>query len=191
MQRISQRFLHLLHLPFFYLQSVADLSKFAVPLIMNADTQWTLEPWHVKLALLRHGVTVEEESITLPEHKFSGPNEAYEGGEILISLKVELPDVMMNLVDQLYFVFQINDYETVNIRAIFFHQSIQDTHVVPPPGWNVRFYPSLLPDQAEALKMLPRHPLSGDDVANFRDGKEILEKYAAWKSARDKKLFQS
>ena len=121
MQGISQRFLHLLHLPFLYLQSVADLSKFAVPLIMNSDTQWTLEPWHVKLALLRHGVTVEEESITLPEHKFSGPNEAYEGGEILINLKVELPDVMMNLVDQFYlFIFRLTIMKQSTSGRYFF-----------------------------------------------------------------------
>ena len=71
-------------------------------------------------------------------------------------------------------------------------KSITDLNVsVPPVGWEKRFYRPLIPEQAEALQLMPRHSLTSEDVSDLIDGKEILEQYAKWKSKRDKKLFFS
>lgn len=90
---------------------------------------------------------------------------------------------------QLEFALQINNFEKVNVRCILFQRSSSNLAEIPPPGWEKRFYSALVPDQAEALFMAPRHKLTADDVADLHDGKLILEKYAQWKSDRDKKLF--
>ena len=58
-------------------------------------------------------------------------------------------------------------------------------------GWEHRFYRAIFEDQKETLKMLPRHPLKSEEIADLNDAKDILEHYAMWKSDRDKKLFSS
>ena len=69
---------------------VADMSKYVVPIIMNGDNRWTLEPWHVRFALLNHGVSLEEHCIKLPDQKISGPNQTLEGKEFLLTLQVKI-----------------------------------------------------------------------------------------------------
>ena len=69
---------------------VADMSKYVVPIIMNGDNRWTLEPWHVRFALLNHGVSLEEHCIKLPDQKISGPNQTLEGKEFLLTLQVRI-----------------------------------------------------------------------------------------------------
>ena len=69
---------------------VADMSKFVVPIIMNGDNRWTLEPWHVRFALLNHGVSLDEHCIKLPDQKISGPNQTLEGKEFLLTLQVQI-----------------------------------------------------------------------------------------------------
>jgi len=149
---------------------VADMSKYVVPIIMNGDNRWTLEPWHVRFALLNHGVSLEEHCIKLPDQKISGPNQTLEGKEFLLTL-------------------QINDFERAKIRAVLFHKSIEDRSELPPLHWEKRFYEPMFSDEAEELRMLPRDPVNSTDIFGLSDANEILEQYASWKSYRDKKLF--
>ena len=67
---------------------VVALSSIVVPIVMNGDVRWTLEPWHVKFALLNQGILLEEKCIKLPEEKINGLNEALHGGEFLLTLQV-------------------------------------------------------------------------------------------------------
>ena len=69
---------------------VSDLQKFVVPIVMSGNNRWTLDTWHVKFALLNQGILLEENCIKIPEEKISGPNEAIEGGEFLLTLKVNV-----------------------------------------------------------------------------------------------------
>ena len=69
---------------------VSDLQKFVVPIVMSGNNRWTLDTWHVKFALLNQGILLEENCIKIPEEKISGPNEAIEGGEFLVTLKVNV-----------------------------------------------------------------------------------------------------
>ena len=73
---------------------------------------------------------------------------------------------------------------------MLFHKSIEDGSAeIPPLHWEKRFYQPLFSEEAEELKMLPRHPVLTNDIIGLSDANEILEQYASWKSSRDKKLF--
>ena len=67
---------------------VADMSKYVVPILMNGSNKWTLEPWHVKFALLNDGVLLEENCIKLPDQKISGPNYTLDSTEFLLTLQI-------------------------------------------------------------------------------------------------------
>ena len=90
-------------------------------------------------------------------------------------------------------LLQINEFEKVTIRCVLFQESpdVLTAGEIPPYGWEKRFYNSLIDSQADMLKMLPRHHITAEDVSKLLDGKEILRKYAQWKSERDKRLFSS
>jgi len=103
---------------------VVGLSTIVVPVVMNGNVRWTLEPWHVKFALLNQGILLEENCIKLPEEKINGPNQALHEGEFLLTL-------------------QINDFEMVKIRAVLFQKTTEEGLVsaeLPPVGWEKRFY---------------------------------------------------
>jgi len=154
---------------------VVALSSIVVPIVMNGDVRWTLEPWHVKFALLNQGILLEEKCIKLPEEKIKGPNEALHGGEFLLTL-------------------QINEFEMVKIRAVLFQKTTVEGLVspaIPPVGWDKRFYQPIFANEAEELKILPRDKLTTNDVMGLEDASNILEQYASWKIYRDKKLFSS
>jgi len=150
-------------------ESIAELSKTVVPVVMNGEESWTLQPWHLKLALLNQGIFVNEDCIQIAE-EIKGPNPAYEAKEFLITLS-------------------INNFEKANIRGILFHQDTVDTSEIPHSGWDKRFYQPIFASQADTLKMLPRHKLNAEDVVHLADGREIIETYAKWKNERDTKLF--
>ena len=66
---------------------MSQLSKSVVAVVMNADSMWTLKPWHVQMALLSKGVFAPEESIVeLPS--LSGPDKSLDGGEFIFTLSV-------------------------------------------------------------------------------------------------------
>ena len=90
-------------------------------------------------------------------------------------------------------ILQINDFEKVTVRCVLFEQLPPGMigAEVPPKGWEKRFYQALIPNQEDALKMLPRHPITPEDVSTLVDGKKILDEFSQWKSERDKRLFSS
>ena len=55
---------------------------------MNIENSWVLEKWHVRVACRRAGLTVPEESITLPPKTIRGPDLDIEGKEFYIKIKV-------------------------------------------------------------------------------------------------------
>ena len=92
-----------------------------------------------------------------------------------------------------FLIFQINDFEKVTVRCVLFEQLPPGMigAEIPPKGWEKRFYSALIPNQEDALKMLPRHTITPEDVSTLIDGKKILEEFSQWKSERDKRLFSS
>uniref|UniRef100_G3MRW7 Large ribosomal subunit protein bL9m n=1 Tax=Amblyomma maculatum TaxID=34609 RepID=G3MRW7_AMBMU len=72
-----------------------------VRLPMNQELGWTVEPWHLRIALRQAGITVPEESIELPETPITGPD--YTGKEN----KVFLATIYINKVDKGVVPFRI------------------------------------------------------------------------------------
>ena len=95
-------------------------------------------------------------------------------------------------IDLLFNVFQINDFETVSLRAVLFHKALENlSGEILKPGWEKRFYAPIFENQSEALRMLPRENITKEEVANLPDGQKILQDFAQWKAEREKKLFSS
>ncbi|XP_069672003.1 large ribosomal subunit protein bL9m [Periplaneta americana] len=58
-----------------YVQKTMELlSNTNVVVLMNKETPWTVEPWHVRCSLRKAGIHVPEDAISLPEEPISGPN---------------------------------------------------------------------------------------------------------------------
>jgi large subunit ribosomal protein L9 len=55
---------------------------------MNAEEQWTLEPWHVRAAFRKAHVNVPEHTFSLPQEKITGPDMELEGKEFYITVTV-------------------------------------------------------------------------------------------------------
>lgn len=77
------------------------LKSTIVRLPMNRDQGWTVEPWHLRIALRQVGITVPEEAIELPETPITGPD--YAGKEN----KVFLATIYVNKVDRGMIPFRI------------------------------------------------------------------------------------
>uniref|UniRef100_A0A224Z387 Large ribosomal subunit protein bL9m n=1 Tax=Rhipicephalus zambeziensis TaxID=60191 RepID=A0A224Z387_9ACAR len=77
------------------------LKSTIVRLPMNRDQGWTVEPWHLRIALRQAGITVPEEAIELPETPITGPD--YAGKEN----KVFLATIYVNKVDKGMVPFRI------------------------------------------------------------------------------------
>ncbi|XP_065284945.1 large ribosomal subunit protein bL9m [Dermacentor albipictus] len=77
------------------------LKSTIIRLPMNRDRGWTVEPWHLRIALRQAGITVPEEAIELPETPITGPD--YAGKEN----KVFLANIYVNKVDRGMIPFRI------------------------------------------------------------------------------------
>lgn len=74
------------------LQLLPILRRKVLPLSMNIDNEWTLEPWHIQTCLERIMLSVPEECIKLPKTPISGPNMSNEGKEFLVYITVRIRD---------------------------------------------------------------------------------------------------
>lgn len=77
------------------------LKSTIIRLPMNRDEGWTVEPWHLRIALRQAGITVPEEAIELPETPITGPD--YAGKEN----KVFFATIYVNKVDKGMVPFRI------------------------------------------------------------------------------------
>lgn len=154
-------------------KSLPAISKLCVPVLMNNLNSWTVEPWHVKVALRKVGLNADKECIHLPQQPISGPNEDYEGKEFCVHLK-------------------LNEFEMVPIRCVLFHWSAEDVlEEIPPAGWQMRFNQPIFHSEKQLLESLPREKIEDSDVSGLADGADIMQQYIQWRSERDKKLFSS
>lgn len=55
-------------------RTVNVLESRVLGIIMNKETPWVLQPWHVRASLRKIGVNAVEESIELPETPITGPD---------------------------------------------------------------------------------------------------------------------
>lgn len=129
------------------------LKSTIVRLPMNREQGWTVEPWHLRIALRQAGVTIPEGSIEVPETPITGPD--YAGKEN----KVFLATIYVNKVDKGQVPFRIQHVG----RAV----RVDEGTEVPFEKLPVE---ALLPEQEQQLQELfpekfkPRehhHPATG------------------------------
>lgn len=56
--------------------------------VMNKDHPWTLEPWHIRVSLRKMGYYVNEDAITLPTQKITGPDLTLQNKEFEVQVRV-------------------------------------------------------------------------------------------------------
>ncbi|XP_014274064.1 large ribosomal subunit protein bL9m [Halyomorpha halys] len=56
------------------LSTVRYLQSHLLAVVMNKDVEWTLEPWHIRVAFRKAGIHVPTNAIQLPEKPIKGPN---------------------------------------------------------------------------------------------------------------------
>ena len=63
-------------------RSYSELSRKVICLHMHDTNPWTLEAWHLRLALRRHGVAVDTPDECLSFRPLKGPSPSLQGREI-------------------------------------------------------------------------------------------------------------
>lgn len=100
------------------------LSTQLVHVLMSNRNSWTIEPWHIRVALRREGIIAEEESIELPEMKISGPDEKLEMKEFPVKITVSSCFKKSNnfcICVLSKILLQINNTEKVLVRCRIQH----------------------------------------------------------------------
>ncbi|GAB6019369.1 hypothetical protein CHUAL_000957 [Chamberlinius hualienensis] len=113
------------------------ISRSIVAVTMNMDVPWTIEKFHVKVALRKAGIYVAEEAIELPTEPIKGPNPDLEGKMFLVNIT-------------------INGKEKVISRCRVHHWTSDITRM-RPMNWEKEFI-SVFPQDEELIKSIPSPP---------------------------------
>jgi large subunit ribosomal protein L9 len=65
-----------------------SLSRMTLSIIMNKDSPWTLQPWHVRASFRKCGYVVPESAIEMHQKSIKGPDMNIEGKEFYITVTV-------------------------------------------------------------------------------------------------------
>jgi len=145
-------------------------SKRAFDVCMNGNTPWTIEKWHIKAALRRHAVWVDEEHIDIPGGQISGPDQSLEEKEFVA-------------------VLTINNHEKLDLRCRIHHLPTEDSEpLVPRPlSWHIKLAEPVWEEERQRLadinKAFPNKKQRED-----KQLKEDIAKWDLWKNEREKRL---
>ena len=68
---------------------IVDLSKKVFAIVMSSQNNWTLEPKHIKFAMMVEGLLIEEDCVILPSDvKIEGPNSSVNEKEFAVDIQV-------------------------------------------------------------------------------------------------------
>lgn len=70
------------------LQTAKYLESNLLSVVMNKDVEWTLEPWHIRVAFRKAGIHVPTNCIQLPEKPIKGPNLDWESKYFCVTVTV-------------------------------------------------------------------------------------------------------
>lgn len=163
----------------------AELSRLPLCLVMHDLNPWTLEKWHVRLALRQHGVLVnDEESISINSKPVSGPNTNLHGKELCVKVKVNgLEDLRLRLV-----IFQNSEKELIGDDDDVFLEDILAKEEIPPPGWEWMFNEPIFEEERTQLEDIPRKHMGEEIVRDNPALRPHLEKYKQWRTKRDQAI---
>ncbi|XP_066994033.2 large ribosomal subunit protein bL9m [Anabrus simplex] len=85
-------------------RTVNVLSRNILAVVMNKETPWKIEPWHIRASFRKAGFYVPEEAIELPQEPIEGPD-----------LDLEMKEFTVTVT--------INNHETAKVRCRIHHWS--------------------------------------------------------------------
>lgn len=88
------------------------LSGCTLAVVMNKETPWLIEKWHIKASLRKAGYNVAEETITLPETPISGPD-------------------LLKQNKEFYVTVTVNDLEKATVKCRIHHWSTDPSERLP------------------------------------------------------------
>lgn len=69
-------------------RTVNMLERRILAVVMNKETPWVIEPWHIRASLRKAGVNAVEEAIELPKEKITGPDLKKQNKEFYVTVTV-------------------------------------------------------------------------------------------------------
>jgi len=165
-------------------KSYSELSRKVICVVMHDTNPWTLEKWHVRLALRNLGVMVDSDDL-LSFKAVRGPSPDLQGKELCVRLKVnQLEDIRLRMV-----VYQTSEREAyVDDEDDAPLEDILAKEEVPPPGWQWMFNPPVFEEEADELAQLPRNDMSEEIVKENPALRPHFEKYKQWRLKRDESI---
>ncbi|RZC36819.1 39S ribosomal protein L9, mitochondrial, partial [Asbolus verrucosus] len=94
------------------LKMMESLSRLSLSIVMNKDSPWTIQPWHVRASFRKCGFIVPEDAITMPSKHIKGPDLNIEGKEFYVTVT-------------------INNTEKVKVRCRIHHWSTNPVEKLP------------------------------------------------------------
>lgn len=118
-----------------------------IPVVMNKDLEWTIQPWHIRASARKAGIHIlHEKSIEIPGPPIQGPDMDLHGKDFLVILTV-------------------NNKEKIKMRCKILLWATKAAERLPIENqfWCVRGEP-VHPEEAEDLGVLPIEPFNPDKV---------------------------
>jgi len=112
------------------------LRNLVLSVVMSKDNEWTIQPWHIRVAFRKAGVWVPEECIEIPKKPIKGPD-----------LNLEMKDFIVKVT--------INRKEEALVRCRLHHWSTSISNKLPfvEYPWTLKGEP-IFPEDAEILQSL-------------------------------------
>lgn len=110
----------------FVQRTLGFLSNLHLSVTMNKEVPWTVEPWHIRASLRKHGVHVPESAIKIPDEPITGPDLDKEGKIFFVTITV-------------------NNQEKVDVKCRIHHWSTKLSDRLPftPEYWKLPDTPVL------------------------------------------------
>ncbi|KAL1130574.1 hypothetical protein AAG570_011820, partial [Ranatra chinensis] len=71
-----------------FLQTVSFLRRQILSVVMNKELEWTLEPWHIRVAFRKAGIHMPQDAIQLPDKPIKGPDLNLEGKDFIVTVTI-------------------------------------------------------------------------------------------------------
>lgn len=69
-------------------RTINMLERLVIALVMNKDQPWTVEPWHIRVALRKIHIHVPDEAVELPETPITGPDLRKQNKEFIVKIRI-------------------------------------------------------------------------------------------------------
>ncbi|KAL1461832.1 hypothetical protein WDU94_013702 [Cyamophila willieti] len=119
-----------------------------IPVVLNQDNEWTIEPWHIKASARKVGIHVlNEASIQIPGPPIRGPDQSLHGKDFIA-------------------IFKVNNKETIKMRCKIFIWATKpaERNSIENQFWCFKGEPVHPEVKKEDLDLLPIEQFNPDKI---------------------------